>query len=115
MSGPYIASFVGWSLRSKYRCFAKLSSVVCSVDPGDGHPLRRAAHARERGLERGERVVDVGVDDVEVEVVPVRAPQLLRLADQQLQRAVVLGEGVVLHDHIVLVRWGLWRIKQYGR
>lgn len=63
----------------------------CSVDPGHGHPLRRGAHARERGLQLRQRVVDVVVDDGHVEVVPVRAPQLLRLARQHLQRPVVLG------------------------
>ncbi len=61
-----------------------------SVNPRDGHPLRRRVDLLERALQDPDRLVDVVVHDREVEVVAVVLLQGVRLARQLLQAAVVV-------------------------
>ena len=53
---------------------------VQSVDPADGDPLRQRADVVDALLQHADRVVDVVVDDLHVEVVTVCPLQRLALA-----------------------------------
>ena len=67
---------------------------VPSVDPADGHPLRRGADLLQSPLQDADGLVDVVVDDGQVEEVPVGGLQCVGLAGQLLQAAVkVLDRG----------------------
>ena len=71
---------------------------VPSVDPADGHPLRRGADLLQSPLQDADGLVDVVVDDGQVEEVPVGGLQGVGLAGQLLQAAVkVLDRGERLY------------------
>lgn len=61
-----------------------------SVDPRNGHPLWCRVHALDRGLQLGDRLVEVVVDDRQVEEVAVRLLQHVRFFRQPFQTAVEL-------------------------
>ena len=67
-----------------------------SVDPADGDPLRQRAHVVDALLQRADRVVDVVVDDLHVEVVSIGALQRITLAHQPLQALVLLKHSVLV-------------------
>lgn len=73
-------------------CGATLAAVW-SVEPADGHPLRRGVHLLDGQLERRNRIVDVIVDDGQIEEMAVRLAQCVRFFRESLQTSVRLCAG----------------------
>lgn len=86
-----------------------LDLVVLSVEPGHRHPLAGRVHLVDGVLQGGNRVANVIVNYCQVEEVPVRLAQHLRLFRQPLQTAVVLQEK----ENRVKLNW-LTRNKEGG-
>lgn len=71
----------------------RLGSGALSVDPGDGHPLWRAAGLLEGFLQQLEALFHAVVDQGQVEVVCVPAPDALRVLAELLQGLRLQGTG----------------------